>query len=186
MLKTLSQFILNKIWGWKIIGTIPDDLKKSILIVIPHTSNWDFPLGILVRTVIEKDIKFLAKSSLFKPLYGWLFKALGGYPVDRSKNNNMVDAVVDIFNNKEAFSIQIAPEGTRSKVDHLKTGFYYISLKAKVPLILTKFDYEHKQVVFSSPFYPTGNKEADFEFIYDYFRGVKGKHPEKSFLYDKN
>ena len=89
--------MLWKLWGWKLKGTIPQEVKKAVVIVIPHTSNWDFPVGLLVRRVMQKDIKFIGKASLFKWPFGKIFKALGGYPVDRSKSNNFVDSIVDIF-----------------------------------------------------------------------------------------
>lgn len=106
------------------IDPIPD---KFVIAVIPHTSSWDFPLGLLVRSVMDIDVKYLGKDSLFKGPFGGLFRWLGGYPVDRSKNNNFVDTVIDIFKREEKFSTAIAPEGTRKKVDQLKTGFYYIA-----------------------------------------------------------
>jgi 1-acyl-sn-glycerol-3-phosphate acyltransferase len=180
MYHALSKFLL-RVFGWKITGQYPDEVKKFILIVVPHTSNWDFPLGIIVRGALKKDIKFLGKSSLFKPPFGWFFRALGGYPVDRSKSTNLVDAVVDIFNEKEEFVVTIAPEGTRSKVDRLRTGFYYIALGAKIPILLVTFDFEHKEVRIIELFYPTGDKEKDFDHIHQAFKGIKGRHPEKSF-----
>jgi 1-acyl-sn-glycerol-3-phosphate acyltransferase len=129
------------------------------------------------------DTKFIGKKSLFKPPFGAVFRALGGYPVDRSKNNNFVDAVVEIFDSKEKFSIALAPEGTRKKVDKIKTGFYYIAKGANIPIILVRFDYANKEVTFSDPFYTTDNKEADLKFIDDHFRGTLGKIPENSYLY---
>lgn len=185
MLPFLSKLIL-KILGWKIVGEYPHHLKKFILVVVPHTSNWDFPLGIMVRTVWDpkRAVKFIGKDSLFKRPHGFFFYWLGGYPVDRSKRNNFVQAVVDIFNSKEKFAIVLAPEGTRKRVEKLKTGFYFIAKGAQAPLILVKFDYEHKEVKFSEPFYTTENQEADFEFIDNHFRGVKGKIPEKGYLYE--
>ncbi len=180
MLSFLSKLIL-KAFGWKIEGKYPDNVKKFIIAVIPHTSNWDFILGLLVRKALKKDIKFLGKSSLFKPPYGWLFRMLGGYPVNRKKSTKLVDAVVDIFNKKESFVVTLAPEGTRSKVERLRTGFYYIALGAKVPILLTAFDFEKKEVRFMELFYPEGNKEKDLQHIRDAFTGIKGRNPEKSF-----
>lgn len=180
--KKLSSFIL-RLLGWEVrfdIAPIPD---KFVIAVIPHTSSWDFPLGLLVRSVMDIDVKYLGKDSLFKGPFGRLFRWLGGYPVDRSKNNNFVDTVIDIFKREEKFSTAIAPEGTRKKVGQLKTGFYYIAKGAGVPIFLCKFDYAHKQVLFSDPFYPTDDTKADFKFIDDYFRGTLGKIPENSYLY---
>ncbi|MCO6478024.1 MAG: lysophospholipid acyltransferase family protein [Phaeodactylibacter sp.] len=181
MFRAISRFLLKAL-GWKIVTEFDELPKKYVIIAIPHTSNWDFPIGIMVRSVLGFDAKYVGKDSLFKiPILGPVMRWLGGYPVDRSKSNNFVDAVVDIFNSKEEFAITIAPEGTRKKVDKLKTGFYYIALGAGVPIIMVKFDWANKTITFSPPFFPTGDKEADFEFITEYFRGVKGRNPENSF-----
>ncbi len=182
MLRLISKFIL-KLWGWKIKGNPPYGVKKFVMAAFPHTSNWDFPLGILVRKAIDIDIKYIGKSSLFKWPYGWLFRWLGGYPVDRSRRTNFVDAVTDIFNSKESFKIVLAPEGTRRKVDKLKSGFYYIAVQAKVPIVLVKFDWGEKVVDFSEPFFPSGDKEKDFEFIRQAIKDVKGKTPEWGWPY---
>lgn len=181
MAKILSKFIL-KLLGWKFAGEFPYYLKKYVLIVVPHTANSDFAIGILARSALGADIKYLGKSSLFKPPHGFLFRWWGGYPVDRSKKQNYVQAVVDIFNGKEVFAIAIAPEGTRKRVEKLKTGFYYIALGAKVPILMVQFDYGNKIIRFSEPFYPSGKVEEDFEVINNYFRSIKGKYPERSYL----
>ena len=181
MFRAISKFLLSAL-GWTIITNYDALPKKYVIIAIPHTSNWDFPIGLMVRSALGFDAKYVGKDSLFKnPVVGGILRWLGGYPVDRSQRTNFVDAVVDIFNSKEAFAITIAPEGTRKKVDKLKSGFYYIALGAKVPIIMVQFDWEHKKIVFSQPFFPSGDKDADFEFIHAYFRGVKGRNPENSF-----
>lgn len=180
MLAAISQAILW-LFGWKIEGSYPHHIPKKILVVMPHTSNWDFPLGILVRSAVRADIQFIGKDSLFKPPHGFIFRWLGGVPVDRSRSNNFVDNMIRTYNNRENFTTVIAPEGTRKKVDRLKTGFYHIAIGAGIPMILTRFDFERKVVSFSEPFYPSGNMEKDFKFIYDHFRGIKGKIPELGF-----
>jgi 1-acyl-sn-glycerol-3-phosphate acyltransferase len=176
MLRAVSQWLLD-LFGWKIVGRYPEGVKKFVIIVMPHTSWWDFPLGALVRAALQADINYIGKKSLFRPPFGWFFRWMGGYPVDRSRRANLVDAVVDIFQERENFVLAIAPEGTRKKVDKLKTGFYYIALGAGVPIIMVKFDYEHREVVISEPFRPSGDKDADFRVIINYFKGVKGKRP---------
>jgi len=182
MWSALSTFIL-KLIGWR-TETATWPLPSSyILIVIPHTSNWDFPLGLLVRSSLKLNVRFAGKDSLFKPPFGGLLRWMGGYPVDRSKRTNFVDAVVDVFKEDKNFALCIAPEGTRSKVDKLKTGFYYIAKGAGVPILLCKFDYAAKVVSLSAPFYATDDAEADFEFIKNYYRGVRGKNPEQGFAY---
>lgn len=181
MFSTISQFLL-RLWGWTIEGRYPRELKKMVIIVFPHTSNWDFPLGVLVRSAVKaSEIKYIGKATLFRFPFGALFRALGGYPVDRSKSQNMVDAVVDIFNKEERFAITLTPEGTRSKTDKLKTGFYYIALGAHVPIVMVKFDWGTKIVGFSEPFYPTGDYDKDIIKIMDYYKGVKGYHPELAY-----
>lgn len=173
--------LLLRLWGFKIEGHYPREIPKLVLIEFPHTSNWDFPLGLLVRSALKLDIKYVAKASLFRFPFGALFRWWGGYPVDRSKSANFVDAVVHIFNEKERFAIILTPEGTREKVDKLKTGFYYIALGAKVPILMVKFDWSRKIVSFSEPFYPTGNYDVDIIKILDYYKGAKGYHPELAY-----
>lgn len=183
MLRKLSAWLLRAL-GWRVEGFNPRQLDKYIIIVIPHTSNWDFPLGLLVRSAWRlEEVKFLAKDSLFRPPFGRLFRWLGGYPVDRSRRNNYVDTVADIFRRHERFAITIAPEGTRSKVHRLRTGFYYIARKAEVPIVMAKFDFGKKVVTFSEPFRPTDDKEADFAFIRNFYKDARGKNPELGIWY---
>ncbi len=175
----LSTAILN-LFGWKIEGGIPPDLKKYVVIAVPHTSAWDFSLGVLSRNSIGVDIKYIGKKSLFKPPFGWLMYKLGGYPVDRSKTKNFVQSVVDIFDRHEEFAIALAPEGTREKVDKFRTGFYYIAKGAKVPILFVSFDYGRKVVKYDPKvFYPTDDAEADLDHIWNYYKGVQGKNPER-------
>ena len=168
------------LFGWRVEGSIPDDLRKFVAIPAPHTSGWDFPLGLFARAAVGRKIKYLGKKSLFKPPLGWIMRALGGYPVDRTERKGLVDQVVDIYNSKEDFAIAIAPEGTRNKVDKFKTGFYYIAKGAGVPIIPVKMDYGRKVVEYCPPFYPTDDTEADLAYLWNYFKGVRGKHPDKS------
>jgi 1-acyl-sn-glycerol-3-phosphate acyltransferase len=169
--------------GWRIVTEYKALPPKYVLIAVPHTSNWDFPVGLLARSAMGLDIKYVGKASLFRPPLGWLFRWLGGYPVDRSRSTGYVDAVVDIFNEKEAFAICIAPEGTRSRVDKLKSGFYYIALGAQIPIIMAGFDWQKKCITISAPFHPTGNKELDFSHIDAFFIGTPGKNPEQGYGY---
>lgn len=157
---------------------LPD---KCVVAVVPHTSNWDFPIGLCVRQLMDEKIHFVAKDSLFRWPFGKFFRRLGGVPVDRSKNNNFVQAVVDIFKQRQRFRLTVAPEGTRSKVDKLKSGFYYIAIEAGVPIVLCAFDWGRGIVRFDKPFIPTGDKEADFQYFYEFFADATGFHARKSF-----
>jgi 1-acyl-sn-glycerol-3-phosphate acyltransferase len=183
MIQFICRLIL-KIWGFKQTGTYPSHIPKKIYAVYPHTSNWDFPLGILLKGAIPMGVKYIAKDSLFKWPYGWLFRKLGGIPVDRSKSTNFVDAMVDLYQRYDRLSFAIAPEGTRKKVDKFKSGFYYIAVKAKIPIILVKFDYKNKEVHFSDPFYPSGNYDEDLKLIIAHFRGTVGKNPEQACTFE--
>ncbi len=179
-MKYISKFIFTKIFGWKLVGNFPKELKKYIVIGAPHTSQFDFFIGLAVRNITGVKINFIGKKSLFKPPFGFIFKKLGGTPVDRNKSTNMVDEIVQIFNKNDEFRLAISPEGTRKKVTKWKTGFYYIAKGANVPIVMFTFDFGKKQVALSKPFYPTEDKENDFNCFYDFYKDVKGKYPENS------
>ena len=165
--------------GWRIVNDFPK-LKKYVIIAAPHTSWIDFPMAIMAKYVKGVKVNYVGKASLFKPPFGFLFRWLGGTPIDRSKNNNAVDAIIDIFNSRSQFIFALSPEGTRKKVTKFKTGFYYIAKGANVPVVMATLDFENKQVKISEPYYLTASKEKDFEHFYSYFRGIKGKRPELS------
>lgn len=165
-------------FGWKVKGDKPD-LTKYVIIVAPHTSNWDFFVGWGARNVIGFKPNFLAKNSLFNiPFVGWFLKFIGGVPVDRSKKTNLVDQVVQLYREKEEFIMTITPEGTRSYSPNWKTGFYRIAHQARVPIVKIGFDYRTKTVFIDKPFYPSGDMENEIEQIKNYFRQFKGRNPE--------
>ncbi|HET8855473.1 MAG TPA: 1-acyl-sn-glycerol-3-phosphate acyltransferase [Salinimicrobium sp.] len=112
----LARIIFFKFLGWSLKGEVPVQLKKAVFIVVPHTSWHDFYLGLLVRRIMGMNIKFVAKMELFRPSFGWFFKWMGGTPLDRTPGQNKVEAIAQIFNEKEDFLLAIAPEGTRKKV----------------------------------------------------------------------
>jgi len=114
-MKYISRFIFYNLMNWKIVGNFPKDLKKFIIIGAPHSSNWDFLLGALVKFITGVPINYIGKDTLFKPPHGFLFRKLGGTPVDRSKSTNMVEAIINVFNSKEQFILAISPEGTRKR-----------------------------------------------------------------------
>jgi len=175
-MKGFSEFILNRILGWRIVGYFPHDIKKYVVIAAPHTSWIDFPIAILSRVSSGIMINFIGKNSLFNWPFGFFFRALGGTPVDRSKSNNLVDAIIKVFDSKEEFRLGLSPEGTRKKVEKWKTGFYFIAKGAKVPIVMATLDYENKQIKISKAYYTTENLEADFNFFHSFYEGVKGKN----------
>ena len=169
--------------GWNTSQSFPyHHLKKYIVIVGPHTSNWDFIIGLAYRNMLGMSyVRFLGKSQLFKPPFGWIFRNLGGIPVDRTSNHNLVEVVAGFFAQHARFAIAIAPEGPRMKVERLKTGFYFIAGKAKVPIIMVGLDYHDRTVKFSDPLY-SSDQLADFEKIYAFYRTIPGRSPEMGLM----
>ncbi len=165
-----------KILGWKIVGDAPRQLKKYIIIVAPHTSNWDFPLGVAVRSIMGFKANFLGKKELFDSALGWLFRKLGGYPVDRGRATHLVDEVIHIIEREDHFVIAIAPEGTRKNVKRWKTGFYHIAVRAKIPIVMVGFDYSTKTIFWAEPFYPSGDLSKDAVVMQDFYKDKVGKN----------
>lgn len=175
MKKLISKFVLW-IMGWKVMGEIPR-ISKYVIVAAPHTSNWDFVIGRAFGYLLGIEAKFLGKSQLFKFPYGWLFRIMGGIPVDRTKHNSLVDFTIDLFHNSEALVLGLAPEGTRKSVSKWKHGFYYIALGAKVPIVLAFMDYKKKQAGIGKIIYPSGNIKEDFELIETFYQSITPRYP---------
>ena len=173
MMKILSNIIFW-LMGWEIIGTF-DYPKKCIVIAAPHTSNWDFLIGRCYGYISGVIPNYLIKSSFFIPVLGTLFKWNGGIPVYRDEKNNIVDQIVERFNNTDHFILAIAPEGTRSRVGKWKTGFYYIAHKAKVPILLLAMDFKNKKIGIINSITTTGDIEKDLLFIQDQYKDIQAK-----------
>lgn len=169
-----------RLTGWTLKGSFPYHLKKCVVIVGPHTSSWDFIIGVAWRSKLRlTHAKYLGKAELFKGPFGFIFRKLGGFPVERSEKHNMVDQVVELFNTHDSFTLVLSPEGTRKKVDRLRTGFYYIAKEAGVPIVMTGLDFAKKEASFSEPFFTTDNETADLRYIYEFYAPIKGKKPEQ-------
>ncbi len=181
--RALSKFIFQRLWGWKITGRYPVEIPKCVVAVAPHTSYRDFPIGIFLRPILRAEINFVAKHTLFKGVLGSAMRWMGGVPVDRRTKGNFVDATVALIHEREYLHLCIAPEGTRKKVDRFKSGFYHIARLAGIPIVLCTFDWEHKIVHFDEKlFYPTQDEAADMDYLWNYYKGVKGYHPEQSVM----
>jgi 1-acyl-sn-glycerol-3-phosphate acyltransferase len=164
--------------GWKATGANLPDLKKYLMIVGPHTSGTDFFIGLAFRSVLHLEhARFLGKKELFKAPFGFIFRWLGGTPVDRFSKQNMVDQVVELFNDRERLVLALSPEGTREKVDRLRTGFYYIAKKAGIPIVMIGLEYGRKELIISESFFTTGNEAEDFRKIIAFFAPLQGKIP---------
>lgn len=177
-MRVIYKFIYFKLLKWTIKGDFPKHLKKYIVIAAPHTHWHDFPMGIMLRKILKTKINFVAKKELFKGPLGWYLRQVGGHSIDRTKGQNKVDAYAKLFEENDYFVLNIAPEGTRKKVDEWKSGFYYIAQKANVPIVMVVFDFGKKQHRISEPFYPTGNFEEDLIKIKSFYKGAVGRIPE--------
>lgn len=165
--------------GWKSVG---EEVRQSrlVLIAAPHTSNWDFPIMIMVVLKLRLQVFWMGKSSLFPYSLGWFVKWLGGIPIDRSMAHNVVDQTVARFNENENLVVLIPPEGTRSRVKRWKSGFYHIANNAQVPILLGYIDAVKKEAGLADFFQPTGNLESDMEKIRDFYKAKTGINPENA------
>jgi 1-acyl-sn-glycerol-3-phosphate acyltransferase len=167
-----------RLFGWRPVGILPD-VPKFVVIGAPHTSNWDFILSMVFIAAVGVRAYWMAKHTLFRFPYGWFFSALGGVPINRTANFNVVEQAVQEFSRRDKFILGITPEGTRSRVDYWKSGFYYIARAAKAPILLCFFDYRRKQIGFGPLLWPGEDPEADLEIIRAFYADKTAKHPEK-------
>lgn len=168
-----------KLTGWSLHGRMPDE-PKFVIIGVPHTSNWDAISASLAMLASGFKYTFLIKQEWFFWPMGPIFRALGGYPVDRSKGSNVVRQLTRVFNENEKLCIGFPPEGTRSKVERYKTGFLRVAYAADVPVFICAFDGPNKRVVLDRLFPLTGDINADAEAIKNYVDTTwVGVHPER-------
>ncbi|WP_314715924.1 1-acyl-sn-glycerol-3-phosphate acyltransferase [Segatella salivae] len=177
MIQGFCRWLLYKKLGWTKCITVahPD---KFIICLAPHTSNWDFIIGQLYAQAEGFKINFLMKREWFFWPLGVIFRSLGGIPVWRSKHTSMTDNLAETAKTKDSFKLCITPEGTRSPNTEWKKGFYFIALKAEIPILLYGVDYEKKKIVCTDSFTPSGNIDEDMPKIKSYFKDFKGKKPE--------
>jgi len=166
--------------GWKQTGQVPPDIKKCMMIAAPHTSNWDLIMARAAFYIMDVDVRFTVKSEWTEnPVLGWLVKAIGALPVNRSRNNSLVDGMVQLFTQHEELVILITPEGTRAYQPKWRKGFYFTALEAGVPILLGFLDYEKREAGVGPVVWPTGDYEKDLEEIKAFYRTKKGRFPEK-------
>jgi len=179
VLRTFSVAFL-KLTGWKIVGQLPADARKSVFIAAPHTSNWDLPYTLMVAFALRLNIYWMGKAQIFRWPFGPLMRWLGGVAVQREQANNLVAASVQALQNSDGpVQLVVPPEGTRSKVRYWKTGFYYIALGAQVPIVMSFMDYGNKVSGLGPAFLPTGDIEADMVAIKTFYAPFKGKNPDQ-------
>ncbi len=167
-----------KILGWNLVAELPP-VQKYLMVGAHHTSNWDFPLILLMMAGLGLRLHWVGKDSLFKGPKGSVFRWLGGVPVERGAKKNFVAQMVDRYNERNKMVIVISPEGTRYESDHWKTGFYHIAQGAKIPIAMGFLDYEKKTLGIGGYFYPTGDMEADLSILQNFYSEKVGKNPHQ-------
>jgi 1-acyl-sn-glycerol-3-phosphate acyltransferase len=179
LLRWLSLAFL-RLTGWKVVGKLPADAVKCVLIAAPHTSNWDLPYTLMVAFALRLNVYWMGKKSLFKPPFRGLMMWLGGIPVDRGQSNNLVAASSEaIMQASGPLQLIVPPEGTRSGTRYWKTGFYYIAAGAGVPIVMAYLDYEKKIGGLGPVFQTTGDIAADMLAIKAFYADVKGKNADQ-------
>ncbi len=172
------SYLILRMFGWKIDKTAPRTIDQAVIVVGPHTSNWDFVIGKLAFSYYKIPAKFLIKKDLFFPPLGWILKAMGGIPVDRKKSANVTIQAVNYFKQNKRLFMVFTPEGTRGYQPNWKKGFYFIAENANVPIYIAYMDYKRKIGGFHSLFEPTGDVDADIKYIKSVLSQYSGKFPE--------
>lgn len=173
-LRVLSLF------GWRLLYR-PLPGPRGICVIYPHTSNWDFLIGLFGKWALNLPFRWLAKDTLFKlPLLGKWFRAMGGEPVDRSTATGMIQRQAARMHASEWYWLGITPEATRSYRPNWKSGFYHLALEAKVPLCLVYIDYPNKTLGVKDHVFLSGDQQADMDAIRAGFAGHQGLHPENA------
>jgi 1-acyl-sn-glycerol-3-phosphate acyltransferase len=166
-----------RVSGWRVAGGVPKS-KSMLIIAAPHTSNWDLFFLLGAAYSFRLSIQWLVKDSLFLPIMGSTLSFLGGIPVDRSKNNNLVTDLATRIQNSEGLALVVPPSGTRRYTEHWKSGFYRIALAANVPIVCGYLDYTRKEAGLGLSFHLTGNMTEDMDKIRAFYEPFVGKHPD--------
>lgn len=172
----ISEAIL-RLAGWRVDKQLPA-LDRYVLIAYPHTSNWDFVLGMLAKWSLQLPLNWVAKHSIFRGPLRPLLIAMGGVPLNRQKSSGFIEKNIELFRQRDKFILGLMPEGTRSKTRRWKTGFYHIARGADVPIALGYLDYRHKVIGVAKLIYPSGDIHRDFEQIKAFYADKQGYRPE--------
>ncbi len=175
--RAFGRFMLNLL-GWNFAGRLPD-IPKQVVIVAPHTSNWDFIIGILALFALDLKANWIGKHTIFTPPFNLVMEWLGGIPVNRSVPNDLVNKTRERFELEDQMVLGIAPEGTRSRVEKWKQGFYRIASGAEVPIVCASIDYRTRTIGFGPTINPSGDYEKDLETIRTFYSEVTARYPEK-------
>lgn len=174
----LAGFLLQ-LFGWKVEAEELGHVKKAVLVMAPHTSNWDFVIGRLALLAQRVEVKTLVKKEMFFFPVGYILKALGAIPLDRAKSPKTIKAVTGWFNKSDRLILMITPEGSRKLSMHWKKGFYFIAQSANVPIILGYLDFKKKIAGIGPSIMPTGDYDEDLMKIQHFYMDKTARYPEK-------
>ena len=175
-LRRLALWLLRLV-GWRSVLVWPPE-PRGVIMVYPHTSNWDFILGMLFKVGNGLPANWIGKAEMFPPPFTGLLKWLGGIPVDRRRAQGFIDALVEEFGRRDWMWVAIAPEGTRARTGHLKSGFYQLAVAANVPIGLGYIDYGTRTVGIDTYLRMSGDRDADLARIRAFYADKRGRHPE--------
>ncbi len=177
MKQRFARWLLQTL-GWTLEGSRPEH-ERYVLIAAPHTSNWDFPYMLAFAAAFDIKVTWMAKHSLFYPPMGWIMRALGGMPIVRHQNRNVVDAMVEVFETIPRLVLVVPAEGTRDRTEYWKSGFYHIARQARVPIVPSFLDFGRRRGGFGPAVVTTGDVSADMQQLRDFYADMKGKFPSQ-------
>ena len=177
VLRVISRVML-KIIRWRVIGALPEGQRKYVLIVAPHTSNWDFILFIFAVSVLRLQPSVLIKSTLFVGPLGWFLRYCGAIPVNRTQANSLVDYIAGIYAEREEFVLIITPEGTRSANPNWKRGFHHVARKAEVPVLVVYVDSAIRTIGIEGLMEPSDDADADIRKLKQFYDSKSGLKPK--------
>lgn len=184
-MKAIASFIL-KLFGWKMTGSLPAEVKKCIVIMAPHTSMWDFVFGFLGFMSLGYRSRYLIKREMFSFPLGILLKALGAIPVNRQSAAKLVIQVGELIKKHDDLILTITPEGTRNLVKNWKKGYYFIAQHSEIPVYFGFLDYKKKLGGIGPGLIPSGDYDKDLKIIEDFYMDIHARHPEKFSLSEQN
>lgn len=178
-MKKFFAHLFMKMLGWKVTAEVTPQMKHSVMIAAPHTSNWDFPIALAAFWIMGVPVRFFIKDDYTKGPFGWLFKGLGAIGVNReNRKNGLVNYAIEQLKSAPELVVLVPAEGTRKRVAKWKLGFYHMALDAEVPISLGYLDYEKKEAGVADVFYPSGILAEDLKYIQEVYRPIKGKFPD--------
>lgn len=167
--------VLLRLVGWRAVGTVP---SRGVLVGAPHTSNWDWVLTILLGWTYGIDMRLMVKKELFRGPLGWVLRRTGAVSLDRANPGETVQALLAEAEGDHPWLLALAAEGTRSRQEYWKSGFYRIARQTGLPITLAYVDVPSRRVGWGPTFHPTGDVKADMDLVREFYADKTGFHPE--------